>query len=123
MNRRQFLYGSTVAAAGGMLKGIVAAAESPTEVSIVSRGGDVVANRPEVTWAIGRLAAALQQRQVPCRVCHQLTEAGAGDICVLVGGSSARLQQETGQRLPSDPEAFLVTTTRFGGRDVSLAAS
>src|ERR1019366_94940 len=93
MKRREFLkQAGLIAAANRVSMGAAGG------VAIIVETDDWLANRPPVKWAIGELQAALKDRGVASRVAPKLTEATAGEQCVLVanqGGAaeSVRLSE------------------------------
>ncbi len=104
MRRREFLkQAGLVAAAGRVSLG------ASGGVAIIVEPDDYLANRPPVKWAVGELQTALKGRGVESRVVPKLTEATAGEQCVLVANEGGAA------------ESVRLSQIRMGGRTVLQA--
>jgi hypothetical protein len=94
-------------------------------VAIVRDPKDPVASERPVQWAVGQVREALEARAVPVRLCEQVKEARAGELCLLAAGGRAAVDREAleGTRLsvPDSPEALVLAHGRVGGQPVLLA--
>jgi hypothetical protein len=121
MDRRKFLKGiSSAAALAGVAEG------QAKSVSIVVEPGDGIATSAPARWAAKLLQESLAARGVTVNLRQRLSEAGAGEICVLVAGAQSVLAQailkSAGASIPPVPEALGLAQGRSGGRQVLLAA-
>jgi hypothetical protein len=114
-NRRQFL--RTTALGATASAGLVGAAPRP--VAIVMDPADSVAAAPACRWAAGELAGALADGGVRARIVDHITQAGAGDLCIVANGNR---QGRVALAPPPVPEGLAIGPAKIGGRDVLLAA-
>ena len=123
MNRRQFVVGSTAAAAGSfLLRGFAATALRSSSVTVVAPAAEPLAGAAPVKWALGKLQAALRGRGAELRVVANLGDASGADPVLLLAGPSASALRDAGIKLPGGPESLAVARARLGGRDVLLVA-
>ncbi len=104
MRRREFLKQAGLIAAANRVS--VGAAGG---VAIIVEPDDWLANRAQVKWSIGELQAALKDRGVDSRVLPKLTEAAAGEQCILVANQGGA------------EESCRLSALRMGGRTVLQA--
>src|SRR5262245_9186414 len=84
-NRRQFLRTAGSAAALSMPRAKGAA----RDVSIILSPDDAVASSTPVKWAAGELRDALAVRRITATVREGISQAAAGDVCVLASGGES----------------------------------
>src|SRR5438105_247157 len=108
INRRIFLKraawaGATLTTAG------TARADGARGVGLVHDPGDAVAASAPGQWAVGRLRDALAARGVPVRLCRQMSDVAADQVCVVAGGSATQRSRDILARAkaaaPTDPES------------------
>ncbi len=123
-SRRRFLLtaGSTAALAGAEVNGVAA---SPTRgVSIIVDPADRVGSSPESLWAAGELERALSARGITVLRCHRVSQANAGDLCLLVAGAefprSVDILKSAKATVAAVPEALGVFPGEVGNRQVTL---
>jgi len=126
LSRRQFmqLAGSFAALApirnAAGLIGIAAG-----HISMIIDPGDTVANASPSRWAVGELEGSLKDRNLAVRRCRHLSQAGAGDFCIVVAGFSssiaAGILKQSRVLISSRPEALALAPAAIQGRKVLLA--
>jgi hypothetical protein len=123
-SRRRFLLtaGSLAAVTGAEVKGIAATAKRG--VSIVIDPRDSVTSSPASLWATQELEKALNTHGVTALRCQRITQANAGDVCLIVGGLASQLTKDVlnkvGAVVEARPEALGVFPTEIEGRRVTL---
>ena len=104
MKRREFLKQAGMAAAATRVGSGAAGG-----VAIIVEPDDWLANRAPVKWAITELQKALKDAQAESRVVAKLTEATAGERCILVANQGGA------------PESVRLSQIAMGGRPVVQA--
>ena len=128
MNRRAFLLssgGAALVAAALILAGCVAEAPSVTvanNLSIVVDSSDAAVVAPPVQRAIDQLRRAVMGRGFVVLMCSRLSEAGSGDLCVVVASASSPLVRDLGATVPEAPGSPAIVPGRLSGREVLLAS-
>ena len=119
LNRREFirLAGSfAVLSAGPQTRG---------RISLVIDPGDVVASAAPARWAAGDLERSLSARGLAVHNCERVSQAGAGDFCIVVAGSqfkvAAAVLKRAGAVIAEQPEALGLVPGSVAGRKVLLA--
>lgn len=94
-------------------------------VAIILDPGDAVGSTTQAQWAAKELETALQARGIAVRRCERLSQASAGDLCIVAGGVSApvsrQLLQSAGVSVAAVPEALGLVPGKVSGREVLLA--
>lgn len=115
LNRRRFLQGAGAVAALGTSQAAGRGA------AIVFGAGD---REPVGSWAVGELQNALTARQIPVKLCERVSEAGAGDLCILVAPGRSPVAKgilrDAGTTLPDGPETVALVSGKLEGRPVLL---
>ncbi|HEX4794359.1 MAG TPA: hypothetical protein VH370_11235, partial [Humisphaera sp.] len=101
------------------------AARAGGGISIVATPDDAVAGTAPVQWAISELARSLEGRGISVFRCESVSQAKAGDVCVVAAGaaSDAAVSAFKGWRgeTPSSAEALGILPTVVDKRRVILA--
>src|SRR5439155_4409423 len=101
-------------------------AEGAKGVALLHDPDDAVATAAPAQWALGYLREALTARGVTARLCRQLNEVAADEVCIVAGGSAARWPRELLERarvqVPAGPEALALLGGNVGGRAAVLAS-
>lgn len=94
-------------------------------ISLVVDPADAVANAASVLWAAQELALSLTARRIPVQRCAQLTQATAGNLCIVLAGASSswarQLLKADGVDVPAEPEALGLILGKSAGKQVLLA--
>lgn len=94
-------------------------------ISLIVDPSDPIANAASVLWAAQELVLSLTARSIPVQRCAQLTQATAGNLCiVLAGATSSRarpLLKAGGVDVPTVPEALGLIPGQSAGKRVLLA--
>src|ERR1700736_4083976 len=85
-------------------------------VSIVLDPADRIAAAPPVQWAAGELQHALTEGGVTVNIHERLSQAAAGDLCIVAGGP------RPGVALPKASECMALAPSKEGGRQLVLAS-
>jgi hypothetical protein len=119
-NRRQFLKTAGSAAAIGMTAG--AAAQG---VSLVIDPADSIASAAPAQWAAKELEHSLWVQGVAVHRCERLSDAKAGDLCILAAGSNFPAAQgilkRAGVSVAKAPQALGLVPGKAAGKSVLLA--
>lgn len=124
-SRRQFVHtvGSIAALTAAEPMKLVAARSSG--VSIIFAPDDSVAGSAPAVWAARELEHALTEQHVKTSRPESLSDAPAGDLCVIVAGSNASLardlMRQAGAAISSVPESLALVPGKAGSRNVILA--
>jgi hypothetical protein len=127
INRRIFLKGVGLAGAGLLtpLCGAGMTADAAKGVALLHDADDTVATAAPARWALNHLRDALSARGVTTRLCRQMGDVAADDVCVIAGGAAGRRSREILDRAraspPAGPEALALITGNVGGRGAVLA--
>jgi hypothetical protein len=113
MTRRHFITAAGSAATLRVSEG------TARGVSIVMDPADAVAWAAPSRWAAKELEQSLAARGIDVRNCARLSEAPAGDLCVVAAGPN--MPGGAGVRPAARPEALALAPARIGGRPVLLA--
>jgi hypothetical protein len=109
MNRREFLKQSGVAAGLGIAP---LSAAAPRGVSIITDPKDPIASAGSVKWATGELRDALAAQHVTVNMHPSVQQAGAADLCVVIGGGHT----------PGSPETMSLAPGKVAGKAVVFAS-
>ena len=124
-SRRHFVQSVGSIAALTAAKPIKLAAARASGVSIISVPGDSVASSPPAVWAASELERALTEHHVTTSRPESLSDAPAGDLCVIVAGRNASLardlMRQAGTTISSVPESLALVPGKAGSRNVILA--
>lgn len=124
LNRRRFLEAVGVATGFGMV-GAGASWAAAQGVAIVVDSADAVAAEAPPQWAARELETALRARGVAVHRCERLSQAPAGDLCIIAAGVSApgsrQLLQTANAGVAAIPEALGLVPGKASGRQVLLA--
>lgn len=90
-------------------------------LSIVIDSSDAIVVAPPVQRAIDRLRRTLMARGFVVLVCSRLSEAGTGDLCIVVATATSLLVRELGVTVPEAPQSLAIAPGHLSGRDVLLA--
>ncbi|MDB4914574.1 MAG: hypothetical protein JWM95_2218 [Gemmatimonadetes bacterium] len=96
--------------------------ESAPTVAIVIDPDDAIASSAPVKWAVAELVQRLVDVQVTVRTVGRITDAGAGDVCIIATGNRTPLATLTASSVPSDAESLALFETRVNGRHAIVAA-
>jgi hypothetical protein len=100
------------------------AASAKRGVSIVIDPTDTVASSSVSLWAAEELEKALSARGVTTLCCQRITQANAGDVCLIVAGLTSPLAKDVLKKLgaivEARPEALGVFPAAVEGRRVTL---
>ena len=127
MNRLTFLVtaGAVVVAATLLLAGCVAEAPRVTvanNLSIVVDSSDAIVVAAPVQRAIDQIRRALMGRGFVVLMCSRMSEAGSGDLCVVVASATSPLVSELGVAVPEASGSLAIAPGRLSGREVLLAS-
>jgi len=119
LNRRRFLQAAGSAASLG------AGRAAAGGVSLVTDPADAVAAAAPARWAAKQLEDALAARQVAVRRCESVSQAAAGDLCIVAAGAGSALAREVlgaaGVTVAAAPEALGIVAGKAAGKPVLLA--
>ena len=123
LNRRQFI-GLAGSFAGSL--GILAAGQTHRgHISLVADPADAVASAPPARWALSELEQSLNAGGVAVHKFERLSQAGAGDFCLVAAGSQSKLGagilKQARAGLADQPEALGLVPASVQGRQVLLA--
>ena len=120
MNRREF-----VQLAGGSIAVLTIGQTPRSRVSLVVDPADSVASAASVRWAASELEQSLTARGLAVHKCERVSQAGAGDYCIVVAGSqfnvAARILKRSHAVVAEDPEALGLVDGSVSDRKVLLA--
>lgn len=91
-------------------------------LAIVTDAQDPVVNAAPVQRALDQFRRAVMARGFSVLMCSQLSEAGSGDLCILVASAGSPLVGELGAVVPGAPLARTIQPGRLSGREVLLTA-
>jgi hypothetical protein len=115
-DRRRFLQGAGAVATLGLAD----AAERKVAIVYMPEDRDTAG-----AWAVSELQGALAGRRIPVRLCERVSEAEAGELCILAAlGQSPLAKQilrESGAALPEGAETVGVVSGRVENRPLLLA--
>src|SRR5207247_2134270 len=118
--RREFLRTAGSAAAA------TAAFGATRGVSLVLDSSDKVEGSAAALWAMKELSTALSARGVSVRSCERISEAGAGDLCVVAAGSNSSIARDVlasaRTRVSATAEALALAPGKVDGKQVVVAA-
>src|SRR5262249_57544257 len=123
MNRREFI--QLAGSFAGSL-GILAAGQTHRgRISLVVDPADPIASTPPARWALGELEQSLSANGVAVRKHERLSQARAGDLCLVAAGSQSKvaagiLKQASASFVESS-EALGLVPASLQGRKVLLA--
>ncbi|HTX18834.1 MAG TPA: hypothetical protein VMG34_09250 [Bacteroidota bacterium] len=93
-------------------------------VSIIADPADPVAGAPPSIWAANELLQTLTSGGIAVSRCEKLSQAGSGDLCILVAGSESPLARQIFRDakidFPVAPEALGLIPAESDGRQVLL---
>ncbi|HWB87218.1 MAG TPA: hypothetical protein VG675_23945 [Bryobacteraceae bacterium] len=119
LNRRQFIQGA------GSLAALGVANAAGRGVSIVLDPHDPVAGAAPAQWAAKELERSLTARGLSVQMCDNLSQAKAGDFCVLAAGLASRtatpILRQARAVVASVPEALGLVLGTAGNRQLVLA--
>jgi hypothetical protein len=128
MNRRAFLLssgGAALVAAALLLSGCVTEAPRVTvanNLSIVVDSSDAIVVAAPVQRAVDQLRRTVMTRGFVVLMCSRMSEAGSGDLCVVVTGASSQLVRDLGAAVPETPGSLAIVPGHLSGREVLLAS-
>ncbi len=128
MNRRAFLLssgGAALVAVALLLAGCVAEAPRVTvanNLSIVVDSSDAIVVAAPVQRAIDQLRRAVMGRGFVVLMCSRMSEAGSGDLCVVVASAISPLVRDLGATIPEAPGSLAIVPGHLSGREVLLAS-
>ena len=110
-------------AAGTMLPGCAGepGVSVANNISIVCDPADPIVASPPVQWALDQMRRALMSRGLVVLMCSRLDQAGAADLCIVVGSSASASARDLGVAVPNDAESLAIAPGRLAGREVLLA--
>lgn len=123
-NRREFIKTTAAAAAGlaaaPLLSSNARAAGGGPAVAIVLDDGDAVAKQAPARWAAQQLQAALGRRGASAQIYESLSQAPAGQECILATGRTSAAAKELFRResVAETPDALGFARGRVAKRDL-----
>src|SRR5450432_4274724 len=117
INRRHFLKGTGAALAGADVSWSQRGSQSGSRasVAIVIDPADPVTSAAPAQWAAGELQQALAAAGVAVSRHDHVSQAGAGEFCVVASGPRA------GVAMPDAPECLALAPGKEAGRQLTLA--
>jgi hypothetical protein len=124
-SRRRFLKASVALAGVGLTRGAALIRAAAPGVSIVADPGDPIASAGPARWAATELEHALAVSGVTAGRFDRVTQAPAGDLCVIAAGSNAPIARDvlaqSGVKLEDVAESLALAPGKAAGKQVLLA--
>ena len=125
-NRRRFIQtAGSIAALGVAEKSVKLPASTTMGVSLVVDPADSIAAALPAIWAAKELERSLVAKHVKVLRCEEVTQAHAGDLCIVAAGSTSPMAKDllrrAGTSVAAVPEALGLAPGRIGAREVLLA--
>ena len=121
LDRREFIQ-----LAGGSIAVLTIGQAPRSRVSLVVDPVDPVASAAPVQWAASELEHSLAARGLVVHKCERVSQARAGDLCVVIAGSqfnvAAGILKRSHVVVAEHPEALGLVPGRVNGRKVLLAS-
>jgi len=91
-------------------------------VAMVMEPNDALVGSAPVQRGVDQLRRSLMARGFAVLMCTHLSEAGSGDLCIVIAGAGSPLVRELGVVMPEVPESLAIAPGRLSGREVLLAS-
>jgi hypothetical protein len=91
-------------------------------LAIVTDPTDPVVNAAPVQRALDQFRRTLLAHGFSVLMCSRISEAGSGDLCIVVASEDSPLVRELGVAVPDAPLSRVIVPGRLSGRDVLLTA-
>jgi hypothetical protein len=91
-------------------------------LAIVVDSSDPVVRAAPVPAAVDQLRRAVMTRGFVVLMCSRLSEAGSGDLCLVVASAESPRVRDLGVTVPAAPLSRVIAPGRLNGREVLLIA-